>query len=163
MENYNNNAAYGNGANTGDGAEQPKMHPDYCGPNTVSKYYRAIIISALIVTAIAVPVAFILRKKNSFWNVRAPYLLIVCGIIIVYGIVQFLYYRKVVLTYVQDVVPTVEPFKTKNRKFKLRVVCEGKTIDVKTQGIFSLFDEKKYAGKQHIAGYDAKRKHWIIL
>jgi len=163
MENYNNNAAYSSGANTGEGADQRKMYPDYCGPNTVSKYYRAIIISAVIIMAIAVPVAFILRGKNSFWNVRAPYLLVIFVILIVYSLVQFLYYRKVVLTYVQDVVPTADPFKTKNRKFKLRVVCEGKTIDVKTQGVFSLFDEKQYAGKQHIAGYDAKRKHWIIL
>ena len=162
MDDYNYNSIYGSGdPGLGDASEQRKMYPDYCGPNTASRYYGGYIIGGLIFLAMAV--LFALLEKKAFLDTRAPFFLIAGVVMIVYGTIQFLYYRKVVLTYVQEVIPQIATPTRKTMNLQIRVTWANGTTDELTKRIYYRARARKLAGQKQIAGYDPNRKQWILI
>ncbi|MCR5086162.1 MAG: hypothetical protein K6B39_02080, partial [Lachnospiraceae bacterium] len=70
------------------------------------------------------------------------------------------------LTDVQVVEPTVGDCFMRMHSLCINVDKEGETVAAQTKHIFGdwlILPLKDYVGKKRVAGYDRKRKKWIVL
>ncbi|MBO4765923.1 MAG: hypothetical protein J5532_01320 [Lachnospiraceae bacterium] len=163
-EGYNLNKA-GDNENVIASGDRNEKREDYRGRNTVSTYYLCYVIFALVLEALSALPLLISGDWEKWRDGWLP-VSILFGVFFVYALVQYLYYRFVKLTDVQAVEPTVGDCFMRMHSLCIYVDKEGETVAAQTKHIFGdwlILPLKDYVGKKRVAGYDRKRKKWIVL
>ena len=145
--------------------------------NTAEKYYGFTLV---IVSVVAFISLFLLLPLFGFdgseGNAMGTYLsfCIVCfltvGSILTYYIYQYIYYKRVKLTEVQEVKleGTSTWFRMVGFNIKVKVGIFEEIKDVTTKHVFlvgevSVNKVDDFAGKIAKVGYDKKRDEWIVI
>ena len=145
--------------------------------NTAEKYYGFTLV---IVSVVAFISLFLLLPLFGFdgseGNAMGTYLsfCIVCfltvGSILTYYIYQYIYYKRVKLTEVQEVKleGTSTWFRMVGFNIKVKVGIFEEIKDVTTKHVFFVGEVTvnkvdDFAGKMAKVGYDKKRDEWIVI
>ena len=145
--------------------------------NTVEKYYGFILV---IISALAFISLFLLLPLFGFdgseGNAKGSYLsfciicFLVVGSILAYYIYQYVYYKRVKLTEVQEVklegIDTWFRMIGFNIKVKVGIFEEIKEVTTKHVffvGEISVNKVDDFAGKIAKVGYNKKRDEWIVI
>ncbi|MBO4355271.1 MAG: hypothetical protein J5850_00260 [Clostridia bacterium] len=144
--------------------------------NTAEKYYRYSLIIFIVLAAVFgvifggfALVSYMSGEDAGSFLIAAVIMVFIWVPAIIYYLVQFLYYRKLVLTEVQ----TVKLEKTDTSYFRcigfeVKVVLNGIETTVVTKHVFALglvgpnlLDD--YSGREAKIGYNASRDEWIVI
>ena len=163
-EGYDLNKA-GNNENIIGSGDSNERREDYRGKNTVSAYYLGLLIFTVALEALSA-LPLIISGDWKKWREGWLPVSILFGVFFVYALVQYLYYRFVKLTDVQVVEPTVGDCFMRMHSLNINVYSDGQMLSRQTKHIFGdalILPLKDYVGKKRVAGYDRKRKKWIVL
>lgn len=146
------------------------------GSNTVSEFYRMtfLIFLPIAVVLICVQIYGFWEADLSIHDIWASDISLViilalvpsimCTVMAVYSLIQYFHYSRVELINVQNVVANMGDGYHYYR-LSVEVNVNGETTYATTHRIFghiwSPLD--RYVGRIHRAGYDAKRKCWVII
>ena len=137
----------------------------YKGANTVSEFFGWAFVLSLFLNVIVGGGVLALRNVLRPMWLYLEALLLLSGVTI-YLLIQYVHYKRVALTNVQSVVPKI----AKNGfahtvSFRIEVTRDGVTTEERTHAVFSedVNVLTKYVDQTVLAGYDRKRKRWVII
>ena len=145
--------------------------------NTAEKYYgfTLVIIStvAFISLFLLLPLFALDGSGGNAWGTYLSFCIIcflAVGSILAYYIYQYVYYKRVKLTEVQDVkLEGIDTwFRSVGFNIKVKVGIFEEIKEVTTKHVFfvgeiSVNKVDDYAGKVAKVGYDKKRDEWVVI
>ncbi len=146
------------------------------GSNTESEFYRYMILIFLPFAVVFIGMQIfgfleadisiqdILNSKYLFVGILVLAPSLILTVTVIYCLIQYFHYSRVELINVQNVVAKVNSG-FRYYRLSVEVNVNGETTYATTHRIFghiwSPLDQ--YVGRTHRAGFDAKRKCWVII
>ena len=146
--------------------------------NTAEKYYRYTLVLSLALSfpflLFLVPVFELAGTEGLNWGPYISFCIIIFlgyGSLLAYYIYQYVYYKRIKLTEVQDakLESTDSFFRTIGFNIKVKVGNDEKIKEVTTKhvffvsGLMSLNSVDDFSGKIAKVGYDENRDQWVVI